>query len=663
MDDAEQRKSRQPYSSSVEVAIRRFSQADVTAAKLASDILVSHAHYGSNRGREFGTALIVDSGASHDAENKPASEWVEEVSALYKPNVRINGRYVVVGLALLDSTVRAKLRMAGFLAELSREKGDGPSAAESLDTKSKAALEDMLAGALASGSVETFSDSPAAADQLGRRAFADVLAARIRRVRANETHAPIVIHLDGPWGSGKSTVLNFLADSLTASASPHDKSWVILRYNAWQQQRTDPPWWTLTARLVSAASADLVRSGRYAAALKLRLRNYYFKTFSGRTWVFVAGLFALCVGVVLFRFSIPADSSTDATLKSVAAAAKDLLSVVAAVFGIVLAASRFATASDTTAQEFIKSRPDPLGALTDHLAKIFSSLERNVAILVDDIDRCNASTVVTTLDGIHTIFTTLPIVFVVAGDGRWIERAFEKAYGDFAPSRPPGGQTLGGLFLEKIFQISASIPHMPEWIKNAFWKQLLRTGASAPTDANPTELSEIAQLSDEENILAAVQAVDARQDPEKALRLREAAMRRLSAPDLIENPTGHVLEVFRDSVESNPRAMKRHIMAYGMARATDLASFRNTPQSVLATLSVLTLRWPVLARWLAENPRRLLLASSSGANEFDAEREDRVLVDLMRSGPVVRLLRHADRDDLERAIASDADAPISGVRP
>jgi hypothetical protein len=646
-------------STSVQTAIRRNAGKDVSAAMLAADILVTHSHYGANRGQEFAIILKEQNNVVKSGELKPATQWVEEISTLYQDEAIISGRCVVVGLALLDPLVRMRLLSGGFLAALSTETRDGPSVANRLVPDWKKVLADVLdgrTGTTESGSVETFSDSPSAADQLGRRAFADVLAARIRRLRANEPRAPIVLHLDGPWGSGKSTIFNFLESSLTASTSAGDAAWIVLRYNAWQQQRLDTPWWTLAARLTDASFKNLAKRHRYLAAIRLWIQDYYFKTFSGRTWVFVAGLIALATGVGLFRYTFPATTSLDMAARALALAAKDLLSVAAAVFGIVVATSRFLTASDTTAQAFIKSRADPLGALTDHLGTILQPVGRNFAILVDDIDRCDTPTVVKTLEGIHTVFTALPIVFIVAGEGRWIEQAFEKTYADSARPRPDGGQTLGGLFLEKLFQISASIPRMPAPIKDAFWMQLLRVAENGPTDDAETETSDMSALRDEKDILAAVAAVDARQDPRRALRLRESAMRRLAAPDLIEKPVGHVLEVFRDSVESNPRAMKRQVMAYGMARATDLASFRDTPQNVLATLSVLSLRWPTLARWLSERPKRVLLMSAGNEGDVVANEGDEIFVSLMRSAAVTRLFKHlGDLKALENALGPDDD--------
>lgn len=261
---------------------------------------------------------------------------------------------------------------------------------------------------------------------------------------------------------------------------------------------------------------------------------------------------------------------------------KDTLSVATIVFGVVLAGSRFLTAADASAQEFLRSRPDPLGV----------------------VDRCDAAAVV--LEGIHTVFGTLPIVFVAAGDGRWVARAFEKTYADNAPSSPGSafGRPLGALFLEKVFQVSAVVPDMPEALKSRFWRSLLRT-QEAKSVVDKREAAGIENLHTEEDILAAIVAVDPRTELARAQALRDAAIRRFAQPDLIENPSRHVLEFFESAVEANPRAMKRQVMAYGMARACDLASFRNTPQRMLAAWSVLCMRWPALADWLREDPNRI----------------------------------------------------------
>jgi hypothetical protein len=345
--------------------------------------------------------------------------------------------------------------------------------------------------------------------------------------------------------------------------------------------------------------------------------------------------------------------------KLLVTAVKDTLSVVSIVFGLVLAGSRFLTGSDAGAKEFLRSQPDPLGALTRHIERLFLQTRHNVAVFVDDIDRCDPVAVVRVLEGIQTIFGSAPIVFVVAGDGRWIERAFEKTYGDNAPQNPRTavGQTLGGLFVEKLFQISVAVPDMPLGFKTSYWRQLLGLEDRKLFPMQPDATSRISGLQSEEAILQVVAEVDPRENPQEALLLRDAAIRRLAQPDLIERPSVHVMEIFVDSVEANPRAMKRQVMAYGMARAFDLASFRTTPQRTLAAWSVLSLRWPVLAEWLRENPERICMAASEQSGELERP-EDRPLVALMKTPEARLLTTHLSFNALRLMMGQEVDDEV-----
>jgi hypothetical protein len=184
--------------------------------------------------------LIELAKASSNAERRTAKEWIERATVWFEPHNVITGRCVLVGLALLDDIVRTALLKSGLLKLLAEAQQNGfPSASERLTPKGRKALQKALQPR--SGSTDTLSDTPATKDELGRNAFADVLAARIRRLRELNQDSPLVIHLDGPWGSGKSTVLNFLEKALEEPEKSGQSKWLVLRYNAWQQQRLEYP--------------------------------------------------------------------------------------------------------------------------------------------------------------------------------------------------------------------------------------------------------------------------------------------------------------------------------------------------------------------------------------------------------------------------------------
>jgi hypothetical protein len=127
-----------PYSSSVEFAIREAKLEPITASKLVADILLSHKHYGSGHGGEFGDRLLAAAQANNASNRKNAADWVVEASAFFLRGVRINGRCVIVGLAIADRLVREQLLVNGVLANVSNEKREGASAAEGLDLQRRA---------------------------------------------------------------------------------------------------------------------------------------------------------------------------------------------------------------------------------------------------------------------------------------------------------------------------------------------------------------------------------------------------------------------------------------------------------------------------------------------------------------------------------------------
>ncbi|MDQ3670189.1 MAG: KAP family NTPase [Actinomycetota bacterium] len=71
-----------------------------------------------------------------------------------------------------------------------------------------------------------------------------------------------MLHLEGPWGLGKSTLLRFLSADLKA----RDPSWLVVNFNAWRHQRAGAPWWLLMAALEREAL-----SGRRAGLHSLRI--------------------------------------------------------------------------------------------------------------------------------------------------------------------------------------------------------------------------------------------------------------------------------------------------------------------------------------------------------------------------------------------------------
>jgi len=201
---------KQNRSPSVLTAGNYFSGSEVPAAMFAAQILGDHPRYGRQRGEEFAARLREASSQIAGEQRLPAARWIEATIPFFLPDAYITGRCVVVGLALLSEQTLNILIADDFLAALAAEEQEGRDSVERrLIEEARRKLNELLRPAF-SGSTATLSDLPESSakdDALGRRAFADALAERIRSLRQTQGSSPLVILLDGPWGSGKSTIL------------------------------------------------------------------------------------------------------------------------------------------------------------------------------------------------------------------------------------------------------------------------------------------------------------------------------------------------------------------------------------------------------------------------------------------------------------------------
>ena len=94
-----------------------------------------------------------------------------------------------------------------------------------------------------------------------------MLAARIVEVRRSERGTgddddrAFMVHLHGPWGSGKSSLLNLLQGELEnprETEPPHPQGGktgpaLVIWFNAWKHQRMRPPWWALMSAIYHGA--------------------------------------------------------------------------------------------------------------------------------------------------------------------------------------------------------------------------------------------------------------------------------------------------------------------------------------------------------------------------------------------------------------------------
>jgi hypothetical protein len=125
------------------------------------------------------------------------------------------------------------------------------------------------------------------------------------------------------------------------------------------------------------------------------------------------------------------------------------------------------------ARDGLAHASDPLATVKSRYEHLVSALGRPLALIVDDLDRCQPRFVVELLEGIQTLYGQAPVTYVVAADSRWIRDCFEEEYKTFLDVPTEAGRPLGYHFLEKTFQLSADVPRLTDRFRRRYFEGLL----------------------------------------------------------------------------------------------------------------------------------------------------------------------------------------------
>lgn len=551
--------------------------------------------------------------------HRHAAEWIADVRSLYDParTESLHGRLMIDGLARIDRDLRDFLERLKALEPLRGEITPPPH--ESLYVKPD--------------TVDTLTDYPADDDQLGRLVIAETLAKRIRSMRADEVRrhcddrepeersgGPFLLHLYGPWGMGKTSLLRFMAKQLkTRTGGEGDEAmagrWVVIDFNAWQHQRIVPPWWWLMLAVYRQGSKALwhIDKRRWA---RLKAWDAWWRIKGAVPGLAFASAGLLIAWLVWKSGSV--EHGEGKNWRDVASAGETIVKALSAAIALVLtlwggmrALGRWmVVGSPRAAGAFIQTAKDPLDTLSRRFRTLINRIHYPVAIFVDDLDRCQSKYVVELLEGIQTLFKDVPVAYVVAADREWLTQSYTSEYASFSGLTGEAGRPLGYLFLEKTFQMSAAVPPLTYGSQQSYLQGLLRVVRSdddpgAHDRAHREAEAKFAGSRGQADVDHALANGSA--DPVVRQAEAEEAVRRLSDPD-VERRTQHTLQDFAPLLERNPRAMKRLVNAYGVNRATDIlrrvdgAAEAGSAYQRVALWTILSLRWPLLADHLAENP-------------------------------------------------------------
>lgn len=561
-------------------------------------------------------------------EEKTREEWLNEINSLYNKNIVkfIHGRIFILGICLIDKNIGKYLSNSGFMDSLLEEIEERP--VNVLFTEKGQYLFDIF---FLGNDVRTVNDNiPISGDipienkefdLLERWPFVKAICNRLMRIHEIEKGS-FLIHLYGPWGSGKSSVLKLVKNELKQETP----RWIVIEFNAWEHQNIGPPWWSLIDAVYKQGSDQLSkisfsRSAWIVLTEKLwRIRvghSLYFWiptvffAILGIAFLQQSDIIPNIIGIETQETNINSNPTSDSWNNLVASVGNvgGILSLIVSIFsGVQALKNSLVSGSEHAAKEFAERSNDPTRKLREHFKKLIENLNQPVIILIDDLDRCNNKYAVEFLEGIQTLFRDANVFYIIAADRNWLYTSFEKSYDSFKESIGQTGLPFGELFLSKIFQMSVSIPPMNHLVQREYFTQLLNLSQTDTTNqiekARTVAKEKINNLNSEDEILAEIKKTT---DPIENKALREEAITRLSSTE-VEKKTEHLLLPFSHLIEPNPRAIKRLLNSYGILRDIDLLRGEGADivgRKELALWTILNYRWPSVATYFENNPKMI----------------------------------------------------------
>lgn len=235
---------------------------------------------------------------------------------------------------------------------------------------------------------------------------------------------------------------------------------------------------------------------------------------------------------------------------------------------------------------------------------------RPVILVVDDLDRCSARTVVAYLETIHTLLrddpaTGLrrrrepdlpPLVVLALADGRWIRAAFSSTYAEFEKLGSPV-RSLGGDFLQKLFDHTVLVPELTADQARRMLLSITENPAipeAVPADTTPPDSAHARQdvspggQSGSSPNMPTEPARDAATDA--AATEAQAA----SSEDSTRRREEHLLSQYATIVPANPRLIRRVANAWAMLEALKLHLQHDQPDDVVVRAAILFVQYPSL---------------------------------------------------------------------
>jgi hypothetical protein len=508
-------------------------------------------------------------------------------------------------------------------------------------TETPALVEDLQDAEGLADHVGFVPDAPSSIDLLNRQALAKAIVKKLRAVHAGRSETSFLIQIDGPWGSGKSTLISLVRKEL-------EQTWLTVPFNAWREEGIGPPWWSLLTSLRNA----YVEHTPWWKRIGVRFLEVAHRTRTSGAPYALALVFLFAMSVAIYNlFDRPR-----LNLQDIAEMGKAVSVLVAAGttlwLGSLLASRFLLWDSARGARLFEQSDGNPMQNVSEHFSWIMRRTRRPIVFFIDDLDRCKHSYVVDLLEAVQTLVrdplrSEVPfssdrtgrrhpsVYLIVAADGAWIRKSYEKVFEDFSGSVAEPGRPLGYLFTDKLFQLRVSMPSVDPSYGKKYLQALLRGKVQdSPRTAEIAKaVRTVSHYLDTTTSSAEITTIYKSTPLEVRPHLVEKVVDRLTEPE-VQKGIEHSLERFSALLSFNPRTTKRFINTYSMLQTVTILEGHVVDPDTLALWTIIETRWPGLADALRKEPD--LISPTEPTSETHVT--DNAFLDLLGSRAVQEVI-------------------------
>ncbi|MCR8560411.1 KAP family NTPase [Mucilaginibacter sp. BJC16-A38] len=568
-------------SDAVKGVVKRLGEKSaVSAVQMAAELLKYRTVYANKKGSQKLQVLntyAVDREFKRSELDTPLN-WLDRLRELYQPDIKVfHGKLMMIGLAMLDETLKSLLVRDNFLDELIPEVTGGIT--RLLSRQGQTLYNKLIVdeGAKDNDYLESSDDNPIVSqdgDFLDRYYFAEFIVKILDGTKL--THGAFAIHLYAPWGAGKSSFMNFMKDSFNKIPAIADqKQWYCIDFNAWQNQGMPYPWWTFMNNL----HQDLKKQLPWT----FRVKEWFWR-FKARRLHQAISLFV--IAYLLFLYGQTKHADNDKWLENIS----KFLGALVAIWGVSISLSQsLFIKSKKAVQDYLESRDNPMVEFKNKFKKLVeAAAPGRIVIFIDDLDRCKSNYVVELLENIQTIFKEANVVFVIAADK--VHASYEVEYDKIKNFIHVEGKAIGPLFIEKMFQLSVALPGVPEAIKEKCWNAMLGIRDTPAADPGQEEQQAPASKS-------TVKETAFNKEHQSRLKSLETLAQQQTVKQ-----TEHFLKSYGKFLDVNPRNMKRLLNNYLVNKAASLISHIDIPRHQLVLYTILSIQWPDLTEYLLQAP-------------------------------------------------------------